>query len=228
MGLIKEDQDLDSINRHAQNILNILNMSLIKLSAIDSTNDYLKVLSRNQIIENFTTVVAEKQTQGKGQMGATWISEEGKNLIMSILVKDYLIHTNAIFNLNIAFSLAVITALKKKNIPDLSIKWPNDILSGGKKISGILIENSIKSNKIYSTIIGTGINISQEGRIKLTRLLAKLGHNTPIEYPDITTKAKAQEFIGLPLEKLKAEKKEFKEKVLPEWDKKAAERQATY
>jgi biotin-(acetyl-CoA carboxylase) ligase len=41
------------------------------------------VLSRNQIIENFTTVVAEKQTQGKGQMGATWISEEGKNLIMS-------------------------------------------------------------------------------------------------------------------------------------------------
>ena len=49
-----------------------------------------------------------------------------------------------------------------------------------------------------------------------------------IEYPDITTKAKAQEFIGLPVEKLKAEKKEFKEKVLPEWDKKAAERQATY
>ena len=65
-------------------------MSVIKLSAIDSTNDYLKELSRNQIVENFTTVVTNKQTKGRGQMGAAWVSEEGKNLITSILIKDIL------------------------------------------------------------------------------------------------------------------------------------------
>lgn len=136
-------------------------MKLIKLDAIDSTNEFLKGISTQQNTENFTVVTAENQTKGKGQRGAVWNSEIGKNLIMSVLVKDYLIHTNAIFNLNIAFSLAVITALKKKNIPDLSIKWPNDILSANKKIGGILIENSIKSDGSIHSIVGMGLNVNQ-------------------------------------------------------------------
>jgi BirA family biotin operon repressor/biotin-[acetyl-CoA-carboxylase] ligase len=106
-------------------------------------------------------VTAENQTNGKGQRGAVWNSEIGKNLIMSVLVKDFLIHTNTIFNLNIAFSLAVISTLKKKNIPDLSIKWPNDILSANKKIGGILIENSIKSDGSIHSIVGLGLNVNQ-------------------------------------------------------------------
>ena len=65
-------------------------MKLIKLDAIDSTNEFLKGLSNKQELENFTVVTAENQTKGKGQMGAVWASEAGKNLIMSVLVKDFL------------------------------------------------------------------------------------------------------------------------------------------
>jgi len=79
-----------------------------------------------------------------------------------------------------------------------------------------------------SRVISTGITVVQEGRLKLARLFAELGHNEEIPYPDISTKAKAHEFIGLPVEKLKSEKKTFIQKILPEWDKKAAERESGY
>ncbi len=136
-------------------------MSIIKLNAIDSTNDFLKVLSRNQSVDNFTTVVAQKQTNGKGQMGAVWQSEEGKNLIMSVLVKDVLQNVDEIFHLNVAVALSVIQVLEVFNIPNLSVKWPNDIMSDPKKICGILIENSIKSDTNVESIIGIGLNVNQ-------------------------------------------------------------------
>ncbi|HYD90297.1 MAG TPA: biotin--[acetyl-CoA-carboxylase] ligase, partial [Flavobacterium sp.] len=66
-------------------------MNIIKLSAIPSTNDYLKGLSATRHVENFTVVVAETQTAGRGQMGATWDAEPGKNLTFSVLIKDLLL-----------------------------------------------------------------------------------------------------------------------------------------
>ena len=153
-------------------------MKLIKLDAIDSTNEFLKGISTQPDLENFTVVTAENQTKGKGQMGAVWNSEVGKNLIMSVLVRDFLKDINEIFNLNIAVSLAVITALKKNNIPDLSIKWPNDILSANKKIGGILIENSIKSDGTILSIVGLGLNVNQtnfEGLPKASSLAVVTG-----------------------------------------------------
>jgi BirA family biotin operon repressor/biotin-[acetyl-CoA-carboxylase] ligase len=136
-------------------------MRLVKLDAIDSTNDFLKDLVRQQNVENFTVVTAENQTKGKGQMGAVWNSEIGKNLIMSVLVKDFLFNSKDVFNLNIAVSLAVINSLENVQIPNLSIKWPNDIMSGNKEIGGILIENSFKSNNSIDSIIGIGLNVNQ-------------------------------------------------------------------
>ena len=136
-------------------------MQLIKLDAIDSTNEFLKGLSNKQNLENFTVVTAESQTKGKGQMGSVWSSEAGKNLIMSVLVKDFLFDINQIFTLNIAISLAVIETLESINIPDLSIKWPNDIMSYNKKIGGIVIENSIKGEDTITSIVGLGLNVNQ-------------------------------------------------------------------
>ena len=136
-------------------------MKVIKLDAIDSTNEFLKGLSNKQELENFTVVTAVSQTKGKGQMGAVWASEAGKNLIMSVLVKDFLVDICKIYNLNIAVSLAVIEVLEAYKIPDLSIKWPNDILSYNKKIGGILIENSIKSDGSIISIVGLGLNVNQ-------------------------------------------------------------------
>jgi BirA family biotin operon repressor/biotin-[acetyl-CoA-carboxylase] ligase len=136
-------------------------MKLIKLDAIDSTNEFLKGLSSQQTLENFTVVTAENQTKGKGQMGSVWDSEVGKNLIMSVLIKDFLPDTNQIFNLNIAVSMAVIQALNELWIPKLTIKWPNDIMSDHKKMGGILIENSIKSDGTIFSVIGLGLNVNQ-------------------------------------------------------------------
>ncbi|SHG96763.1 BirA family transcriptional regulator, biotin operon repressor / biotin-[acetyl-CoA-carboxylase] ligase [Flavobacterium fluvii] len=136
-------------------------MKLIKLDAIDSTNEFLKGLSSTQTVENFTVVTAETQTKGKGQMGAVWVSESGKNLIMSILVKDFLFDNNAIFDINIATAVSVIQALELYNIPELRIKWPNDIMSYNKKIGGILIENSLKSEGTIVSIVGLGLNVNQ-------------------------------------------------------------------
>lgn len=137
-------------------------MSIIKLNAIDSTNDFLKDLSRNQLLDNFTTVVAQKQTKGKGQMGANWDSEEGKNLIMSILVKDILQNVDEIFHLNVAIALSVLQVLQNCKVPNLSVKWPNDIMSDHKKICGILIENSFKSDTKIESIVGIGLNVNQQ------------------------------------------------------------------
>jgi BirA family biotin operon repressor/biotin-[acetyl-CoA-carboxylase] ligase len=136
-------------------------MKLIKLDAIDSTNEFLKGLSNNEDIQNFTVVTAENQLKGKGQMGSKWDSESGKNLIMSVLVKSFLFDNETVFNLNVVVSLSVIRALKKYNIPELSIKWPNDIMSANKKIGGILIENSIKGDGTITSIIGLGLNVNQ-------------------------------------------------------------------
>ena len=136
-------------------------MKVIKLDAIDSTNDFLKDLISKQLVDNFTIVTAENQTKGKGQMGSVWNSEIGKNLIMSVLIKDFIFDISEIFNLNIAFSLAVINALEERKIPKVSIKWPNDIMSDSKKIGGILIENSIKSDGTISSVVGLGLNVNQ-------------------------------------------------------------------
>ncbi|MFT3796765.1 biotin--[acetyl-CoA-carboxylase] ligase [Flavobacterium sp.] len=135
-------------------------MRLVKLDAIDSTNDFLKSLSQQENVENFTVVSAENQTKGKGQMGAVWNSEAGKNLIMSMLVKEVLVDVHAIFRLNVIVALSVIEVLQKHVIPKPSVKWPNDIMSGNKKVGGILIENSIKTGGIQS-IIGLGLNVNQ-------------------------------------------------------------------
>jgi len=136
-------------------------MKLIKLDAIDSTNEFLKGLSNNQVVENFTVVTAERQTQGKGQMGSVWVSEPSKNLTVSILVKDFVSNINQIFDINIAVSVSIIKALEGFSIPELSIKWPNDIMSYTKKIGGILIENSIKSDGTIGSIVGLGLNVNQ-------------------------------------------------------------------
>lgn len=136
-------------------------MKLIKLDAIDSTNEFLKGLSSTQLLENFTVVTAENQTKGKGQMGSIWLSESGKNLILSVLIKDVLHHNTKLFCINRIVAVSIIEALQDFNIPGLSIKWPNDIMSYNKKIGGILIENILKNKGVIHSIVGLGLNVNQ-------------------------------------------------------------------
>jgi len=79
-----------------------------------------------------------------------------------------------------------------------------------------------------SRVIATGIDIVQETRIKLAKLLMQLGYNGEVPYPNIAIKADAQKFVGLPMEKLEAEKDAFKQNLLPEWLEEAKERESKY
>ncbi len=144
-------------------------MPIIKLNAIDSTNDYLKLLAKEKKLENYTVVTANYQTKGKGQRGNEWVSEEGKNLIMSVLIEEKSIKSNQLFTLNIAITLSVTEALKKLDNFRCTIKWPNDIMSDSKKIGGILIENNVKSDGSISSIVGIGINVNQTNFIHLPK-----------------------------------------------------------
>lgn len=136
-------------------------MPLIKLDAIDSTNDYLKQLAKGNELENFTAVMAFEQTKGKGQMGSEWVSEAGKNLTISVLVKDLPLDVISIYDFNVAVALAAVTLLQWNAIDKVNVKWPNDIMAEQKKVGGILIENSLKPNNTFTAVVGFGLNLNQ-------------------------------------------------------------------
>ena len=136
-------------------------MQIIKLNATESTNVYLKNLALQETLDDFTVVVAQKQWKGRGQIGSKWESEAGKNLTFSVLKKNVDLPVLDQFLLNMGVSLAIYDTLHQLYVPDLSIKWPNDILSGRFKICGILIENILSGAKIQSSIIGIGLNVNQ-------------------------------------------------------------------
>lgn len=118
-------------------------------------------MAKKSDLENYTVIVAEEQTKGRGQQGNFWLSEPSKNLTMSIFIDNLDLKIKNQKYLNFAISLAIFKTLTALKIENLSIKWPNDIMSVNKKICGILIENSISSNKIYASIIGIGLNVNQ-------------------------------------------------------------------
>lgn len=141
--------------------MNTFQGKIIKLDAINSTNAYLKELLTKEEINQTVVAVAHTQLNGKGQMGTVWSSEPGKNLTFSVLYDISFLKNVQQFYVSMAVSLAVFDVLNALLIPDLKIKWPNDILSGGKKLCGILIENTIREGKQQYCIAGIGLNVNQ-------------------------------------------------------------------
>lgn len=136
-------------------------MDIVKLHTIDSTNNYLKDLSKEQKLNKNTLVWTLEQTHGRGQMGTVWHSEAGKNLTFSVFRKIERVTIEEQFYVTMAASLAVKDVLQKLLIKKISVKWPNDILSDKQKICGILIESIIKKRGLDAVIIGIGLNVNQ-------------------------------------------------------------------
>ncbi|WP_224489816.1 biotin--[acetyl-CoA-carboxylase] ligase [Robertkochia flava] len=136
-------------------------MNLIKLDAIDSTNTYLKQLVARIQPADYTVVLADHQTGGRGQMGTVWEAEPGKNLTFSLYKKVLQLETDRQFYISMVISLAVYDVLQSFSIPGVKIKWPNDILSANYKVGGILIENILRNGRITAAIIGVGLNLNQ-------------------------------------------------------------------
>lgn len=154
-------------------------MQLIKLDATDSTNAYLKNMVLQKQADDFTVVQAHTQYSGRGQMGTTWESEPGKNLTFSVLKKNFSLPAQKQFVINMHTCHGVFSALAELGVPDLKIKWPNDILSGTAKICGILIENFTTGRVVQSSIVGVGLNVNQRdfGNLEqVSSLQLLLGH----------------------------------------------------
>ena len=135
---------------------------VIFLPKCPSTNDIASGMIKNGMLEEGSLVITNEQHAGKGQQGNVWISNAGENLTFSLALKPHFVKPADMFMLNIITSVALVEALRTSTGKIFKIKWPNDIMYGNQKIGGILIENSIQSDKILSAIIGIGININQE------------------------------------------------------------------
>lgn len=130
------------------------------LPNVGSTNDFaLSLLSKSKPPEG-TVVSTFDQTAGRGQVGSRWESQSGLNISLSIILyPDFLLAQNQ-FILNKAVSLAV-ADLVESHFPHTKVKWPNDIYVNGKKIAGILIQNTLSGSRLRASVIGIGLNVNQ-------------------------------------------------------------------
>lgn len=139
----------------------ISGQTAVIVESLDSTQSYLKHELNNKELKEGYIILAHEQTSGRGMGSNKWISEKKMNLTFSILLKPVFIEPYAQFILNKTISLAIADFIKTQTNDIINIKWPNDIYWENKKIAGIIIENSIKGNKIENSVIGIGININQ-------------------------------------------------------------------
>jgi BirA family biotin operon repressor/biotin-[acetyl-CoA-carboxylase] ligase len=128
-----------------------------------STNDIAHKLCLQPGATEGTLVITHNQTKGRGQRGNRWESEPGRNLTFSLILKPSFLSVGDQFYLNIIASLAIADYLRAKSAHDIRIKWPNDVIAAGRKISGILIENQISGSSFSHVIMGIGLNINQRG-----------------------------------------------------------------
>jgi len=168
-------------------------MKIIKLKEIDSTNDFCKKF----IDEGELIVTAEKQTCGKGTKGRSFISDVG-GLYVSVMRRYEHFDYTKTFSIMINACVAVCKTVEAFGLKPC-VKWANDVLLGGKKVCGTLIENRLGANGMCTSIVGIGLNVNnvlpeelkdiattmceQKGkRLSLLSVRAKLLHNLQSEF----------------------------------------------
>lgn len=129
-------------------------MKIIELEEVDSTNEYCK----RQNFADDVIVIAKRQTAGRGTKGRSFISDDG-GLYMTVVRHYNDFSAENAFQIMINSCVAVCKTLESFSIKP-QIRWANDVLVGGKKICGTLIENTFGGNKIVRSIVGMGINVN--------------------------------------------------------------------
>ena len=128
----------------------------ISLASVDSTNSFAKDLLTKEHPPEGTIISATTQLKGRGQAGNTWAAEGGKNLTVSYILYPNFLEAAQQFYLNMAISLAVKDCCEEQTGGEFSIKWPNDIYYGDRKVAGILIENQLQgSQPAYDAVVKT-------------------------------------------------------------------------
>jgi BirA family biotin operon repressor/biotin-[acetyl-CoA-carboxylase] ligase len=124
-----------------------------------STNDVIEKLARDGVKEG-AVVFAESQTKGRGRLGRKWISPERKGLWFSVLLRPDL-RPQETTQLTVASATALRRAIQSETGLHPEIKWPNDIVIGGKKVAGILTELSAELDQVRHVILGIGVDVNQ-------------------------------------------------------------------
>lgn len=140
-------------------------MNILHFNTLPSTYTYVAEHARSMASD--TVVAADYQSAGRGQRGNTWESEAGKNLLMSMLVRMPSFPAGKQFFISEAVSLAIVSTLRERTGVECRVKWPNDIYAGDRKITGILISHSLRSEEsgeatIAHSVLGVGLNVNQE------------------------------------------------------------------
>ena len=171
LALIEEGYDIENISRSGyiyksnikildkEHIENNISMKVEIFDEIDSTNNYLKKLAKDKL-ENNVLVIANYQTNGRGRLGRTFISDKSSGIYMSLLVRPN-ISINDAKKITCLTAVAINNAINELTSLDSKIKWVNDIYINNKKVCGILTEaqTSIEEGTIDYVIIGIGINV---------------------------------------------------------------------
>jgi len=140
-----------------------MKLSLVHLEEEKSTNTWLlEALSSQNEMPEGTVAYTFRQTAGRGQMGNSWESEPDKNVSFSFLLRPTFVPVAKQFVISELCSVAILRALQELGVPNLSVKWPNDIYAGDEKLSGILIENRLMGNVLSESVLGIGINVNQK------------------------------------------------------------------
>ena len=138
----------------------VIGNKIILLDQVASTNALLKEYALQGADEGLVVMAAE-QTAGRGRGAHTWSSPRSLGLYLSLLLRPGL-PAEQCGLLSILLTLAVVKAIRSTTKLSASIKWPNDIMFGGRKVSGILVENHIVGHMVAFTVAGIGININQK------------------------------------------------------------------
>jgi BirA family biotin operon repressor/biotin-[acetyl-CoA-carboxylase] ligase len=128
---------------------------------LSSSNSYAAKLLKNDKVQEGTIIYTNYQTEGRGQKGNTWESEDGKNLLISLILYPSMIKPSDQFIISKIISLGIGDFLRQ-HTDNVSVKWPNDIYVNNDKIAGILIEISIIRDEIENVIAGIGLNLNQK------------------------------------------------------------------
>lgn len=163
---------------------------IIRLDSLDSTNNYAAMLLARHELCHGTVILAKEQTAGQGQRGRQWHTAPGLDLAMSVVLLPPRLPVMEQFTLGKAAALAVHDVVAEAlgangaGGAELRIKWPNDVLIGRSKVSGILIANEVKGAQVASSVVGIGLNVNSSGldsSLAATSLLQETGRSHDLE-----------------------------------------------
>jgi BirA family biotin operon repressor/biotin-[acetyl-CoA-carboxylase] ligase len=139
-----------------------LGRSLYHFYQTDSTNAFAaRLLTHRKRVPDGTVIIAESQTAGRGRLGRSWHSEPEAGLYFSMILRPH-VPPNLAPLFTLATAVAMHDAIERDTRIDMDIKWPNDLLAGGKKVCGILAEIQAEVDMVRTLIIGVGVNVNHQ------------------------------------------------------------------